>query len=208
MRNIDTETLIFYYSNMANEPGQGDERASIAEILKLAAMHNMEAKLAIARAKETPTKKLAPEAHEDALKAKKALWIEGTSLLGKDPYCQIETPKHKMWNIYGKKFVERMDDLPADTEFTIFGPMNRSVEHVNEEGVEHTNHVQYAVTPNGVIMVERNWANAVPSDKLLRAGEPRTPKGLGLQKTEIGRDEINEVLKILQTRVAHYPNQG
>ena len=192
---------------MANEPGQGSERANNAAILKILEAERTQIKLEIARAKETPTRMLEPEAHEDALKAEKALWIEGTSLLGKDPYCQIETPQHQRWNIYGKKDCELNEDLPTDTEFEIFGPMNRTVEHANGESIEHTNHIQYAVTPNGVIMVERNWANEIPHNGLPFGG-PRPPKGLGLAKTELGRDEINEVLTILQTRVAHYPNSG
>jgi hypothetical protein len=192
---------------MANEPGSKEENSRIQELLKAAQTEQRYLKLQIIHASEVPTKMLEPEAHEDALKAEKGLWREGIELLGKDKYCQIKTPNNQVWNLYAKKDALKFDDAPINTEYVIFGPMNRHVENVNGEDIEYTNHVMYMDTPTGVIMVERNWANAIPRNNL-PFGEPRTPRGLSLQKTEIGRDEINELVGLIRTRTAHYPNQG
>ena len=190
---------------MADEPGTGD-KLSFRELAKLSQEKARVLRLEMAALRETPVKMLGPEAHEDALEAGKELWKEGMKLLGKDPYCQIETPNHKRWNIYGREHASKRDSAPENVEFDVFGPMNEHIEEVNGEKIKYTNHQDYAVTPTGVILIERNWATLVRRDGL--EGEDRTPKGLRFEITEIGRDEINGVLSMLQERVAHYPNQG
>ena len=192
---------------MTNEPGSV-EGSTMAEPLRTAKEQMKWLKLEVAQGKETPTKYLEPEAHEDALKTETELWKEGMKLLGKDPYCQIETPEHVLWSIYAKEYAQKMDHGQKDVEFVISGPINTHIETVNGENIEYSNNKDYTIAPTGVVLVERNRAKLARRDAYALPGARRAPQGLGLEKTEMGRDEINDVLRVLQTRVAHYPNQG
>ncbi len=171
-------------------------------------------KLIKARGEEPPPVRwLEPEAHEDAVHATKPLWIEGMKILGEFPKCQIETPDHKRWNLY--KGVTKGDVELGDFELLISSPTDRQIEKVGEEKIEYRTSKGYWITTKGVVLSESHTARTIPEnpypwgfEEKRDRGERRQPKGLTWQRTEVGRDEINEVLQVIQSRIAIYPNHG
>jgi len=183
------------------------DQEPLKDIVELAKQRGREVRLEMKRNQEAPVQWLNPEAHEDAMAASKNLFIEGISLLGQNPRCQIETPEAQLWTLRGKEFAKGVSNIPSDTDFLIYLPITRQTDEVDGETIEYRNIMRYAISPKGVILVERNEAS-LPGKNGLPVGESRPPRGMGIEIKEIGRDEINRLTETLRNRVNHYPNRG
>ncbi|MCL6096344.1 MAG: hypothetical protein M1444_01505 [Patescibacteria group bacterium] len=136
-----------------------------------------------------------PEAHEDALKSGKNLWIEAMKILQNNDYAGMIARNGQHFTIIGKVYNEDIDAVQG-TDLTITTQSSQT-QIVNGEEVQYSNSKFYFLTPGGVILIERNWADAsvANNDK-----QPRIPKGISIKKEELGRDEINELTQILVNR--------
>lgn len=180
------------------------DQEPIKEIRKMA--DDIQQKYQIARLKSrAPIAWLNPEAHEDALKASKPLFIEGKRLLGQNPMCHIETPENELWMLQGKEFAKGVANAPVNTEFLIYVPNRVLTKETDGEIIEYRNLKYYAISPAGVILVEINEAN-LPGKNGLIVGESRMPKGRGIEKREMGEDEINTLTNTLKNKINYFPN--
>ena len=159
------------------------------EVKKQIEGHLKYVKLTMARASETPVIMLGPEAHEDALVATGNLWREGTKLLGGAAAGVITTADEKRWEIHGEESARTFTNHPPQTELYLIAPRTTTTE---EEGIRSTMRA-FAVTPKAVKEIEEN--QTIGSGKSFLP-----PKGLGLEKTEIGRNDIDALRVMIENR--------
>jgi hypothetical protein len=133
---------------------------------------------------EAPIVYLNPEAHEDALKAAKEVWIESMRLLkGEDENVRRDSNDHALI-LQSKKKLEN----------TIFEGADLGIDryHFEYEGdVTHTQQEFYAFYLDRVIKTTRNHSDT-------EDGKRFVPGGAAIEKHEASRGELKDLLEVVR----------
>lgn len=149
---------------------------------------------------ETPITALSPEAHEDAMKIAPKVWVKAMSLMGDKDYYSVTSQQGK--HLLAMHKGRQLDNYPhlQNTDLR----MSRDIKTAGD-GVDHIQHEIYEFTPEFVLrkILRRTEKQKPLSLDLLKKpnyelDEILPPKGRKLEKEEANRDQLEELLVMLE----------
>lgn len=152
--------------------------------------------------RNTPVRRLSPEAHEDALATSKDVWKEAITLLGgKDlSYVKDESGKALLELTRNNKPEKPGVDLTIKRYTVVHDPEDPKVQHTTSE--------IFDFSPTIVVKTTARSSKRVLKSGLqesLRTGkkvgdevEYLPPKGLAIEKEEANKDQLGELLQLLK----------
>lgn len=143
---------------------------------------------------ETPIKMLSPEAHEDAQKIAKQVWIEATRLLSGSKKTAIKDQQgHHLLTI-----TRAADQEEVDLTIT-----KDKIERDRQKNLDYYQGISFDFSPRLVVKTTTNITyktipktldpNISPFEYL----KPEAPRGLAIEKEEAGADELSELFKTM-----------
>jgi hypothetical protein len=141
---------------------------------------------------KAPIQPLPPEAREDAIGPWSQLLTKTRDFLGDADIKEFNSADGHNWLVYscGDKM-----DYPIKNALFALASATTETKQVGHEDIEYLESKAVSLTREGAVLTITRWANS------LTYNEPRPPAGLIVEKTEMGRDEINAMIQTLDTRI-------